>query len=293
MVRTPLRAFTVVELLVVITIIVILLALLTPALDKAIEAAERVRCAANLDAWGLGLAQHSLDNRNKILAAPSHMWASSFNTDGGGWTYPNHPRFRKTQGAEAGQISLDEVAPYVQGHNTSGQAAYVGKLWYCPSSLDNFWYRGAHDNANNGTLVVAGVDVSFMFNDYAYFGHGSTAYRNYATHPEKLIGNRLEGGKLLMADTIYRWNSGNGQWWFNHSEVGYSVHDRFGGGDPVFSGNPPLTGTNQLFGDGSVTWKDEKQFDPVGMNARRLNDPKVSFLSESPGPGTGGSMNFY
>lgn len=49
------RAFTLVELLVVITIIVLVLALIVPAMEKAIDHAERVRCAANLDAWGIAV----------------------------------------------------------------------------------------------------------------------------------------------------------------------------------------------------------------------------------------------
>src|ERR1041385_8072941 len=40
-------AFTLVELLVVVTLIVVLLAMLTPALDKAIAITERVVCMSN------------------------------------------------------------------------------------------------------------------------------------------------------------------------------------------------------------------------------------------------------
>src|SRR5688500_17726571 len=47
------RAFTLVELLVVIAIIVVLIAMLAPALDKAIYEAELVQCGAgNLKVWG-------------------------------------------------------------------------------------------------------------------------------------------------------------------------------------------------------------------------------------------------
>ncbi len=49
------KGFTLVELLVVITIIVILLALLTPALDKAIYQAELAACGARLDGIATGV----------------------------------------------------------------------------------------------------------------------------------------------------------------------------------------------------------------------------------------------
>jgi len=54
-------AFTLVELLVVITILVILLALLTPALDKAIYQAELAVCASTQHAAALGAITYTYD----------------------------------------------------------------------------------------------------------------------------------------------------------------------------------------------------------------------------------------
>jgi len=64
------RGFTLVELLVVITILVVLLALLAPALDKAVYQAELVRCAANLRAIGGGAINYAGDYRRMYPPHP-------------------------------------------------------------------------------------------------------------------------------------------------------------------------------------------------------------------------------
>ena len=63
--RTSPAAFTLVELLVVITIIVVLLALLMPALDKAIYQAELAVCGTNLHGIGLGIGNYAMNHRRQ------------------------------------------------------------------------------------------------------------------------------------------------------------------------------------------------------------------------------------
>src|ERR1700733_188790 len=62
-------AFTLVELLVVIGVIAVLISILLPALSKAREAANTVKCAANLHGIGLGMADYLANNKGTYPAS--------------------------------------------------------------------------------------------------------------------------------------------------------------------------------------------------------------------------------
>lgn len=131
-----LRAFTLVELLVVIGIIALLISILLPALNKARESAERTVCLSNLRSIGQGLSMYINSNKGKIMSA----------------TYP----------AAWYRMLMADV-------NTSVNAtAYLDSqaVFFCPRDEpphngDSITYPGRYDYALNSGLQAISYGMTF------------------------------------------------------------------------------------------------------------------------------------
>jgi len=72
-------AFTLLELLVIITLLVVLLALLAPALDSAICQAQLARCGANLHGIASGVLSYAVDHKREYPGAGrSVFWTAQY-----------------------------------------------------------------------------------------------------------------------------------------------------------------------------------------------------------------------
>ena len=80
-----LRAFTLIELLVVIAIIAILAAMLLPALAKAKQKAQGIKCMSNLKQLQLAWFMYSTDNQDKICPTAGLELLIRPNGVEGGW----------------------------------------------------------------------------------------------------------------------------------------------------------------------------------------------------------------
>src|SRR4051812_21798995 len=116
------RGFTLVELLVVIGIIVILIALLLPAISRARDSAAKINCATRLRQIGQWAAMYAAANRNFIPIG----WLSNDSYSPGTSTLWYMQKSSFTNGAVGlGNLFSAGIA------RTNSQSTRL--VWYCPS----------------------------------------------------------------------------------------------------------------------------------------------------------------
>jgi prepilin-type processing-associated H-X9-DG protein/prepilin-type N-terminal cleavage/methylation domain-containing protein len=185
------RAFTLVELLVVIGIIAILLGLLLPALNKARRQAQLIECQSKMRQWGIGIANY-VDQNHGILP-----WKGDSANSAPGFAGTN-PGFHYI-GFDEPEVLFNAVPAYI-GSPTLAQlivsdyldpkdkpAPQYGdnSMFICPSAV------GPSDRAGNDH-----IDPLFA-NYYDLFGWDSTNTMRAGLHPQQ----------YFKWDVCYVWNS--------------------------------------------------------------------------------------
>ncbi|HAL44540.1 MAG: hypothetical protein A2Y12_07310 [Planctomycetes bacterium GWF2_42_9] len=277
------KAFTLVELLVVISIIAMLLALLMPALSKARASARWVVCGSNLKQWGYTLQGYATENNGRLLATADNGGPVPVICGVNKSTYFSMTNQTATSTGSVGVVdgspafNVDSVKAYMPNFNY--KTFDFGGSWRCP------------ENALNLSAAV-GWHIKYTINrpmpffplNYSYFGRMDYFLKDKNTNfivPKQqylkgthgLTEKILSARTMVMNDTIFQQNaSADSGWSYNHGKGGASCHIassiaefwRLAGNvrhvtDPESNYNSKLnvdaTGTNQLYGDGSVTKK--------------------------------------
>lgn len=136
------KSFTLLELLIVISIIAILAAMLLPALEKARKAARKVQCTGNLKQLGVLVASYQNENDMRILVyrqTPQAYWSDLLM--GGMKAVYRYKGIMRCPSAEPGKWTQDDY--WANAFNTYG-------IWESPR---NGRWGGIHDTTGGNVLV--------------------------------------------------------------------------------------------------------------------------------------------
>jgi prepilin-type N-terminal cleavage/methylation domain-containing protein len=277
--RRPLHGFTLVELLVVITIIGILIALLLPAVQAAREAAHRSQCANNLKQWGL--AVHGFESTKETLpfgarSSPNrHPFAPAL------WPYLE-------QQALFDQYDFDQS--FFSAKNILTARATV-PLYYCPSDRPNAMWNPPAENGEylrcRGNYVTNWGNTTFDQSDIT--GNrflGAPFARNRVLRFADItdgLSNTLMMSEVRMAnDPVYDFrgdilndDDSAGQF-MTLNTPNSSAADRTWGCDPT-NGPSPCVASSWPAGPGSVAARSNH---PGGVSTLRC-DGSVSFQNDT------------
>jgi prepilin-type N-terminal cleavage/methylation domain-containing protein len=214
-------AFTLVELLVVISVIAILLAILMPALSKARESAKRITCATNIRTLNAATIMYAGEYNNKIMPTILRANYSQARTE----NRLHRTWFTTTDTTgEVKEIGTGRGGGYFWNLGVLWRNKLIkeGKIFFCTTNFIDKWYSyEAHANPSFPRAIQPtdgsgwGVRVSYAYNPESVSTHDSTASNRLPMYSRL---TEIKSGTILIVDNLYEkgaphsggWNLGWG-----------------------------------------------------------------------------------
>jgi prepilin-type N-terminal cleavage/methylation domain-containing protein len=162
------RAFSLIELLVVVSIITLLVALLLPAMGAARESARQAVCASHMKQLGVGVLTYVAQNAGHLVPA----WAPGDNdfrakTSWGPYAYPSWNCFATINKQVAYTMRL---VPTNHGQLYTDGLITSGKTFYCPSMrLDDLVKHQNKWTPNYVRTQNEWIGTSYNYNPYRHW----------------------------------------------------------------------------------------------------------------------------
>jgi prepilin-type N-terminal cleavage/methylation domain-containing protein/prepilin-type processing-associated H-X9-DG protein len=180
--RRSVKAFTLVELLVVVAVISILAGLLLPVLSKALASAHQVSCASNLKQIGVASQTYADDFRGWIPCALSNPYISSFSGAPGGqpwnrlltnWSAEQGKNYAWLEYAQTIRVFRCSAEPELRSSwgdlEAYGYNRYLGEQPTATGALAPKRFSGLRKPAadifladtDEGHYIVVGIDLDY------------------------------------------------------------------------------------------------------------------------------------
>lgn len=253
------NGFTLVELLVVISIIAVLLAVLMPALSKAREMAKRTICASNLRQWAIAISSYASANNDSFpYNGMNCPYCGQIGADG---TCPNGHDWKAGPDLSYGGTMVKNFWDKYILKRDKNIITGDNNVLFCPTQK---WHRSSNDPTgvlNNGLcgyyFLVSKASWNTGDLPAAWNFGGTRDDRKWGGDvwvTKKKIGGKYKDLPIVM-DIKQKFYTGSKWDWYSNTGIPVSSHARN-------KGVPE--GGDYLFEDGHVKWIQNKE---IGLGA--------------------------